>query len=397
MTESRLLPPAGASWGIVMRILMLHNRYRAEGGEERTVEDLVGLLLRRGHTVELLQRSSAKLTRPRAARALLGGGVNADQVAEAVLRSKADVVHAHNVHPLFGWRALAAARAAGARTVLHLHNFRLFCATGVAYRNGEPCFRCREANTLPGVRLRCRGSIAEALVYAGALHRQQARLFEHAERFVVVSRATWTRLNELGLPPGRAVALNNFIPDASFAPESLAHEGGYALVAGRLVEEKGFDTAIVAARSAGIPLLVAGEGPDEVRLRRLAADGDVRFAGRLDPDRLASARRHAAVVLAPSRWEEPCPYSVLDAYAAGIPVLVSDRGGLPELVGDGAALPADDADAWATALLELWQNRAARRELGEVALQRARDEFGEERYYDALMQVYSGAAEPVYA
>ena len=66
----------------------------------------------------------------------MGGGIGSQEVADAVRRMRADVVHAHNVHPMFGWRALAAAREAGARTVLHLHNFRLSCAVGIAYRRG---------------------------------------------------------------------------------------------------------------------------------------------------------------------------------------------------------------------------------------------------------------------
>ena len=163
-------------------------------------------------------------------------------------------------------------------------------------------------------------------------------------------------------------------------------------MAGRLVEEKGFDTAIGAARAASVPLVVAGDGPDERRLRELAGGADVRFVGRLSPASLADVRRRAAVVLVPSRWEEPCPYAVLDALAAGVPVLAADRGGLPELVGAEATLPPDDLAAWGRALGELWREPARRRELGDAALARARALFGEDRYYEGLMSVY-GARE----
>jgi glycosyltransferase involved in cell wall biosynthesis len=374
-----------------MRVLLLHNRYRHQGGEERAVADIATLLGRRGHAVEVLERSSADTGRGRAARGLLLGGVDADEVEQAVRGMRADVVHVHNVHPLFGWRALAAARGAGARTVLHLHNFRLFCAISIAYRDGAPCFRCRGADTLPGLRLRCRGSLAEAAAYAAGLHRQQGRLYEYTDRFVVVSAATTARLSELGLPAASAVTLPNFVLPERFASVSRAGEGAYALVSGRLAKEKGFDTAIAAARAARVPLVVAGAGPDEARLRALAAGGDVRFTGWLEPDALAELRIGAAVMLTPSRWEEPCPYAVLDAFAAGIPVLASDRGGLPELVGEGAALPAEDPDAWTVALGELWRDPALRRERGQQVLSSARERFGEDRYYERLMRLYSGA------
>jgi glycosyltransferase involved in cell wall biosynthesis len=345
---------------------------------------------------------------------MLGGGIEPDEVAGAVRLLRADVVHAHNLHPLFGWRALAAAQATGARTVLQLHNFRLFCAIAVAYRDGAPCYRCHGRDTLPGLRLRCRGSATEAAVYAAGLWRQQPRLFRHSDRFVVLSEAHGARLRELGLPGGNAVTLPNFVPAERFASRSVAGSvGRFALAAGRLVEEKGFDTAIGAARAAGVPLVIAGEGPDEVRLRRLAdagrgggraagvgrrggrpADGaEVRFTGLLTPAALGELRRQAAAVLVPSRCEEACPYAVLDAYADGVPVLASDRGGLPELVLPGAALPADDQTAWAEALAALWSASSRERdELGERVLAHARERLGEDRYYEGLMSVYS--AEP---
>jgi glycosyltransferase involved in cell wall biosynthesis len=170
-----------------------------------------------------------------------------------------------------------------------------------------------------------------------------------------------------------------------FASASRAHEGEHALASGRLVPEKGFDTAIAAARAAGVPLLIAGDGPDEPRLRALAAGADVTFAGRLDSRALAEARARAAVTLVPSRWEEPCPYSVLDSLADGVPVLASDRGGLPELVGRTVS-----PDGWGAALSELWADPELRRARGEEGLSRAREMVSPERYYDSLMAVYQG-------
>jgi glycosyltransferase involved in cell wall biosynthesis len=374
-----------------LRVLLLHNRYRAEGGEERVVRNIASLIERRGHTVELMERSSSEASRGRAGRALLRGGEEPEEVGRAVRRLRADVVHAHNLHPLFGWRALAAARAAGARTILHLHNFRLFCAIAVAYRAGAPCYRCRGGNTAPGVVWRCRGSLTEAAIYAMGLHNQQPHLFEHADRFVVLSEAHGARLKELGLPANHTHAVPNFIPDGTFTAATRANQGEYALVVGRLVEEKGFDTAIAAAQAAGVPLVVAGVGPDEKRLRKLARSGDVRFAGWLAEDQLAQARARAAVVLVPSRCEEACPYAVLDSLAAGLPVLVSDRGGLPELVESESVLPAESAEAWAVVLAKLWADRARRRTAGQRALMTARERFGENLYYRRLMRVYSGS------
>jgi glycosyltransferase involved in cell wall biosynthesis len=179
--------------------------------------------------------------------------------------------------------------------------------------------------------------------------------------------------------------LPNFVAADRFTAESRARDGEYALVAGRLVEEKGFDTAIEACRAAGVPLVVAGEGPDQERLSALAGDGEVRFTGRLSEDELFTVRARAALVLAPSRFEEPCPFSVLDALAAGVPVLGSPLGGLPDLL-DRECLV--EGGAWAEAVRALWSDPELRARRGREALARAREQFAEDRYYEELMKIY---------
>ena len=374
-----------------MRILVLHNRYRAVGGEERAVSNLVEMLRRRGHAVRLLERSSVGLARAQAARALIGGGVGPDEVATAVRELGADVVHAHNVHPRFGWRALAAAGGAGAGVVLHLHNLRLFCAIGIAFRDGHPCFECHRRNTLPGVVHRCRGSVGESVTYAAGLSLQHPRLLANADRFIAVSEFTAGQLMANGMPGRRADVLPNFIPSRAVRRRSAAASGAYGLASGRLVPEKGFDTAIAAARAARVPLVIAGDGPDAPRLRALASGGDVRLIGRVAPERLAELRRAAAFVVVPSRCDDACPYSATEALADGVPVIGSTRGGLPELLGRQLTLDSDDVDGWTSQMNRLWRDPAARAELGERALQTTRELLSEEIYHDRLIRIYDQA------
>src|SRR5581483_1116401 len=113
--------------------------------------------------------------------------------------------------------------------------------------------------------------------------------------------------------------------------------------------------------------------------------GSVRFVGRLSEAELKQTRAGAAFVLAPARWEEPCPYSVLDALASGVPVLGSPLGGVPELL--GAEEIVHDGD-WSAAVRELWADRELRARRGQDALTRARSRFGEDRYYERLIELY---------
>ncbi len=378
-----------------MNVLLLHNRYRQRGGEERAVAEQASVLRAHGHRVHVLERSSAELSglggQARAARALLRGGEDEAEVARAVSRTQADVVHAHNLHPLFGARSLAAARDAGAATVLQLHNFRLFCAIGVAYRDGSVCHRCRGRDTRPGLRLHCRGGVAESAVYAGALARQQPLIFAATDRFLALSAATRAQLGALGLPLERTDVIANALPEDAFVGASSAQDGRYALCVGRLVEEKGFDVAVRAARGAGVPLRIVGRGPAEGRLRELGAGADVQLLGQLAGEDLVRVRRDAAVLLCPSRCEEQSPYSVLEAMAAGVPVLASSLGGLPELAGESATLPVGDAAGWEARLGQLWADPAERRHLGDVARGRAWERSRPEAVHAALVSTYRRA------
>src|SRR3954454_8807267 len=176
-------------------ILLLHHRYRFAGGEERAVADLEWLIREHlGEDVEVLQRDSRSVSGRDAALGLLSGGLRPQEVADAVRRTGARVVHAHNVLPTYGWRALHAAREAGARVVLHLHNYRLVCPVGTCFTHGEDCTRCHARNTLPGVRLNCRGSRGEAVTYAASLTLWQKRLAHAADEIVMPSAFALSRL-----------------------------------------------------------------------------------------------------------------------------------------------------------------------------------------------------------
>jgi glycosyltransferase involved in cell wall biosynthesis len=373
-----------------MRVLVVHNRYRLEGGEERAVELQLAALRRAGVAHALLERSSAEVSRPRAALALLRGGRDEDDVTAAANNLQADVVHAHNTLPLLGPRALASARAAGASVVMHLHNLRLFCAIGVAARDGGPCFRCHHRNTLPGLVLNCRESLPEAVVYATALARHQPAVLENVDRFVAPSSYAAGQSALLGVPAERIDVVPHYLPADAFADSSRAHEGEYALVASRLSPEKGVDTAIEAAALADIPLRVAGEGPAAAHLMELAnlIGAPVDFIGRLDRDGISRELAGAAMLLMPSRYHEFAGYSALEAMAAGVPVIGSRLGALPEILGEERCLPANDPHAVAARMRQLWCEPERRRGEGDALIARARAGHSEDRYVERLLDTY---------
>jgi glycosyltransferase involved in cell wall biosynthesis len=369
-------------------ILFLHNRYRVPGGEERAVEDLAWLVRERlGEEAEVLERDSALIGRARAAAGMLAGGLDPGDVAAAVRRTGARVVHAHNLNPDLGWRALAAAREAGARVVLHLHNYRVVCAVGTCFNSrGEDCVRCRGRDTRPGVRLACRGNRPEALVYAAGLALWQRRLTAGADAVIVPSRFAEERLRALRAPLGDAPV--NVVPHVqrTFAQGSAAATGEHALVASRLAREKGVEVAVEACALARVPLVVAGDGPLGATLSAAAPPG-VRFAGRVGDAELAALRARAALAIVPSRAAETMGLAAVEAMAAGIPVVASAVGALPGVIADPPALAAPgDVSALAAAI----RARYGDAEAGERGLARAREISAPEVVADRLAAVYAG-------
>lgn len=410
-------------------VLFLHNRYRTTGGEERVVEELLAVVRERmGEEAQLLTRDSSQVGAARAAAGLLRGGLNAREVAKAVRLTGATVVHAHNLNPLFGWRALAAARAEGARVVLHLHQYRLVCANGVCFTEGRECTRCHGRNTLPGVIHNCRDSGAEALAYGASLALWQRRMVGQVDAVIVPSVFAHKRLRELGAPLDWErvhVLAPPVSPEAKV--EAGTSSGAFALVVSRLSPEKGIDVAIEACRLAGVPLVVAGDGPQMGALRAyararaghpkmeyphpqvgqepasaptgtgsaqetlwpLGQDGsDVRFLGRVDDATLERLRRDAALAIVPSRSAETFGMAAAEAMAAGLPVVASRVGALPELVEESALVEPGDPAALAQAIGRLWGDTA----VGERGRKRVRELCGPETVADGLRRIYTGTA-----
>ena len=367
-------------------ILFLHNRYRVPGGEERVVEDLAWLVREHlGEDAEILERDSAALGRARAAVGMLAGGLEPGDVAAAVRRTGARVVHAHNVNPSLGWRALAAARAAGARVVLHLHNYRLVCAVGTCFNaHGRDCTLCQGRDTRPGVRLNCRGTGPEALVYAAGLSLWQRRLITQVDALAVPSEFAVARLRALGAPIDGVPV--HVVPQVqrTFAERSNADRGEHALVAARLSAEKGVDLAVEACGRAGLPLVVAGDGPDAEAVRA-RADGRVRFVGQVPPAEVAALRARAALAIVSSRCAEVMPLAAVEAMAAGVPVVATAMGGLPELLQDPAALvPPDDPIELAAACLARFGDARA----GTEGLRRVRELSTPQTVAERLARLY---------
>jgi glycosyltransferase involved in cell wall biosynthesis len=142
-----------------------------------------------------------------------------------------------------------------------------------------------------------------------------------------------------------------------------------------------------------VDALIVGEGPDraelEAEIRRLGIGERVRLVGeRRDvPELLAGAD-----VFVLSSASEGMPVSVLEAMAAGLPVVGSRVGGVPELVVDGQTgllVEPGDPDELAAAIGRLLADRELRRRLGDAGRDRVQRHFGLDSFRRAHVELYS--------
>ena len=379
-----------------MRVLLVHNRYRTLGGEERHLDLLEDGLVRAGVDVERYEVTSPEqphLDRRVAVAAGLPYRLSSRRAIADVLRTRRpDVVHAHNLMPLLTPSVLHEARRNGARVVLTAHNYRLFCPAGTLLRRGHVHDDCVAGSSLVCGFRGARDSRLESVAYGLTLelHRRFRLIQRWVDAIVVPSAYLGETLRRAGFPGDRIHLVRLGLPVDGWAPRSREH----GLYAGRLSPEKGLDVLLEAARRAGIPLRIAGDGPMVPQVRAAAA-GDLEYLGLLSADELATVRRRAAFVVVPSVWADISPFAALEALADGTPVIASRIGGLTEIVDDprvGTIVPPGDPVALAAAMLDWWRRRDAA-DVGRAAWERARERYELERQTRQIIGLYRSVLE----
>jgi glycosyltransferase involved in cell wall biosynthesis len=226
-----------------------------------------------------------------------------------------------------------------------------------------------------------------------------------ASRVVVSSQTTAAEvIGRLGVDPARIVLCPAGAPAWA---TGLAQNGArkHALFVGTLEARKNLDglldawAQVLTAMPDAPPLVIAGRPTPQstATLARLAAAplaGRVRHAGYVSEPERQTLYRDAAVLLLPS-FHEGFGMTALEAMAAGVPVVASDRGALPELIGDaGFLVDPSDAGAIGRAVLEILGNAATRDRLSAAGRARAAH-YSWSRSADVLIAAYrSAAAEP---
>jgi glycosyltransferase involved in cell wall biosynthesis len=381
------------------------------GGDATYVDRLSRALVRRGHQVEILHNIDAfdalrgdqplrayeaeagmnvvGLRQPLPLLQLLwthqtgqGGGAG-KAVRQRLASATFDVVHFHNISLMGGLGMLEdCARDAAPIRLMSAHDFWLLCPLSLLWKHD------REVCTQP--------SCTSCVLAAGRppqLWRHTSlrdRALRGLDALLVPSEHT-RQIHQAWGVTREIQTLPYFVPDQLLRQADevvpLRNSTGrpYFAMAGRLIKEKGFGEAITQMRF--LPqadLLIAGAGPYEDQLRLQAAGlENVRFTGMLDALSISSLFKGARAVIVPSLFYETFAYVVLEAFAAGAPVIVHNLGPLPDHVERSqGGLVYDSPAQLRDAMQTLLDGPAFARDLGARARVAATEHWRERAHMD---------------
>jgi glycosyltransferase involved in cell wall biosynthesis len=382
-----------------LKILQVHTAYREPGGEDAVVQAEGELLTAGGHdVVTYLARNPSGPVAAGASLALSSWNpLAARELQRVIERVRPDVAHVHNTWYALSPSVLAALSNAAVPVVMTLHNYRLICANAHLFRDGAPCEDCVGSHPWHGVWHRCYHGSALASSAAAAtvsLNRRRRTWERHVAVFLAMTKFAKERFVAGGIPGERIWVKPHSIadPGSRLAPPSASRT---ILYVGRLSREKGLSVlvdAMVGLASTGLELVVIGDGPERVALERRAGP-HVRFAGYLEPRQVHDEMRRARALAFPSLSYETFGLSMVEAMAAGLPVIASDLGGASEIIGDraGRLVTPGDVAAWTTTLRGLTDS-ASVDEAGAASRQRWRQRFSPSAVMPMLEEAYCWAA-----
>ncbi len=403
-----------------MRVLQVNKFLHRRGGAEAAMLDTSALLRAAGHevahfamqhpdnapdphdrhfpsSIELEPPPTGPVAQAQAAGRIVWSTSAARGMARVLDDAHPDVVHLHNIYHQLSPSILRPVARRGIPMVMTLHDYKLACPTYQLLRpDGSMCDDCTSGSVAPLLRHRCKGgSLASSsvLAFETLLHRS-IDAYGCVDVFVCPSEFLAELVLRSGVPAAKVEVLPNVVDAASITPRTEVPASARILVAGRLSHEKGIDVAIEAAARSGVPLSIAGDGPLRSSLERLAersAPGLVTFHGHVPRSEVLALLRRSSALVVPSRWHENQPMTVLDAFAAAVPVIASSLGGLPALLDGGrrgVLVPHDDPDALAAATSSVVEDPTWARALGAAGRAAAEAEHSPSLHLRRLIGMY---------
>ena len=388
-----------------MKIVYCHNYYRIPGGEDRVHEAETKLMQQRGHDVYVYRVHNSDIDEGRrvtnASNVIWNRKVH-NELNRLTQTLKPDVVHFTNTFPVMSPAAYRAVHNNGVAVVQSLHNFRMICPGSLLLRDGKFCNQCvGKSFAWPSIVHKCyRDSASASAISAinNSVHTAIRTWQTKIDRYIALTQFSKQQFVDGGLPEKKITVKPNFVLD----PPDLSNviKSDFVLYVGRLSSEKGVDVLIDAWRNSEkkFKLLVVGCGPLEsvVKQAEKESGGMIEAVGQVPHEVVMRIAADARLVAVPSVSVETFGRSVIEAYAAGTPVVASDIGSISENVIDrktGWLVEPGNAEVLAASIQNALSDERILSIYGNAARDYFESRFTAESNYNAMMRIYQEAIE----
>lgn len=406
-----------------MKVLLINNHHRQNGGAERYYFELAKLLARKGHDVAFFSMKAPKNVQTKWSKYFLSevdftkNGPKTlfkkiertfysfeakTKIAKLLNDFKPDIVHIQNIYYYISPSILGEIKKRHIPIVQTVHDYELISPNLTLFSQGKICEITKRHKFYKALLHKSvKGSYIASGVAVIVSYLQY--IFKFHERaintFIAPSKFMKKKLREYGFQAKNVVVLPNFVILPKYTKITSKKGEGYVLYFGRLTTHKGLMILLEAAKKLPkIKFKIIGGYLDSnikeeiQKIKHSKHINNIEFLDFQGGNKLKESIRRASFVVIPSLWYENQPYSILESYSYGKPVIASNIGGIPEIIKEnetGLMFKPGDIDDFSKQVKKLWSNRNLIEKMGKSAYAYVKQNFNEDCYYSRLIGIYS--------
>ncbi|MBC9825914.1 glycosyltransferase family 4 protein [Carnobacterium inhibens] len=328
-------------------ILLAHNYYKLNGGEDTVFKNEKEMLIEQGHKVVTYSRSNIEINNFSILGKLLFP-LNSifslktyKDVTKIIQKEKVDIVHVHNTWPLISPSIFYAASHIKIPIVQTIHNFRMICPGATLYYNGK----INEDALNEGLWAVTKQKVYKNSLFQTLISALTLKVHRIMGTYKLVNFIFLTDFNKgkhLELNKDKLILNRNMCfvkPNFSNSDNEIipfSDRKDQYIYVGRLDVIKGIKFLVKSWRNVkNSKLIICGSGPEEKWIKEYITDNkleNIILKGNIDNKAAIEYISESKALILPTKWYEGFPMTILEAYSCGTPVIGSNIGNVGNII-----------------------------------------------------------------
>jgi glycosyltransferase involved in cell wall biosynthesis len=323
-----------------MKILIIHNKYQLNniGGEDVIYENELKYLQKKLgiENVYSYEVSNEDISKFKLIFEIWFSFKHHKEIKNIVQNNNIDLVHVHNFFPLLTPSVFKASKGAGAKVVHTLHNYRLWCISGLFYRDGYGICELCTKNKFPikGILNKCfRKSIVQSiLAQLSFWFYRFTNVFVNIDYFFILTEFQKNKVKSLGIDENKLILKPNSL-NIDFNVKTNKKDYIYV---GRLEESKGIYKLLKVWNTLDEKyiLTIIGGGDIEGELKEKYKKKNIIFKGKCSRDETIKSISQSKYLIQASICYETFGLTIIEAMSFGVPVIGFDIGTRGDFIED---------------------------------------------------------------